>query len=363
MERQLMNAIHFIRISIGAVTISLLYLLFYPVPIRPISWKAPIFIPSQWTNTIAFQNTVRWETPDGIGPEDVDADASEKIYAGLKDGRIIRWSTAQTAPKTVANTGGRPLGLHWDHSDRLLIADAYKGLLRMSPDGQIETLATRCGNRKLNFTEDLEILNSGVIYFSEASSRFDLHQWKRDLLEGAPNGRLCRWQEGDTIATEVLSNLYFANGVAIDPEEQFVLINETGRFRVLRYWLQGAKKGELEILVDNLPGFVDGISRGDNGIFWIAIPSPRNLFLDSLSSYPWARKIIDRLPPALKPAPEKTARVIGINKEGQVIYNIWDPIGEKASVVTSVQERNGYLYLGSYTDNAVVMFPSPNILK
>ena len=42
-----------------------------------------------------------------------------------------------------------------------------------------------------------------------------------------------------------------------------------------RYWLKGPQKGKHDILIDNLPDFPDGISRGENGIFWIAFTSPR----------------------------------------------------------------------------------------
>ena len=55
-------------------------------------------------------------------------------------------------------------------------------------------------------------------------------------------------------AKTLLDELYFANGVAISKNEDFVLINETYRYRIIRYWLKGPLQGQADIFIDNLPG-------------------------------------------------------------------------------------------------------------
>ena len=87
-------------------------------------------------------------------------------------------------------------------------------------------------------------------------------------------------------------------------------------------------------------------SRGSDGIFWLAMISPRNSLIDNLSERPFLRKIIARLPTWLQPAPATHAGVLGINSQGEVVYNIQDP-GGKFSQISSVQEWNGHLYFGS----------------
>ena len=42
----------------------------------------------------------------------------------------------------------------------------------------------------------------------------------------------------------LISGINFANGVAVSPDQQFVLVNETGSYRVIRYWISGAKQGQ-----------------------------------------------------------------------------------------------------------------------
>ena len=63
-----------------------------------------------------------------VGPEDVDVDSEGRVYAGLADGRIVRVLKDGTV-EDFANTGGRPLGMEFDSGGRLIVADAWKGLL------------------------------------------------------------------------------------------------------------------------------------------------------------------------------------------------------------------------------------------
>lgn len=52
----------------------------------------------------------------------------------------------------------------------------------------------------------------------------------------------------------LLDGLWFANGVAISPNEDFVVVSETGRSQIRRYYIKGPKKGTDDIFVDGLPG-------------------------------------------------------------------------------------------------------------
>jgi hypothetical protein len=52
----------------------------------------------------------------------------------------------------------------------------------------------------------------------------------------------------DKGAEVLLEHIYFANGVALAKDESFVLVVETPRSRVLRYWLKGPKGGSPQQL-------------------------------------------------------------------------------------------------------------------
>ncbi len=70
--------------------------------------------------------------------------------------------------------------------------------------------------------------------------------------------------------------MYFANGVALSENEDFVLVCESARYRITRFWLSGPNKGSSDVFVDNLPGFPDGVSSDNRGTFWVALFTVRN---------------------------------------------------------------------------------------
>lgn len=69
----------------------------------------------------------------------------------------------------------------------------------------------------------------------------------------------------------MLDGLYFANGVAVSPDQSFVLVAEMVRYRVRRYWLDGLERGTVDTFVENLPGFPDNIRSNGKGTFWIGL--------------------------------------------------------------------------------------------
>ncbi|MFT5682353.1 MAG: sugar lactone lactonase YvrE [Myxococcota bacterium] len=350
-----------ILIAIGVLLAALLgYLTLAPTPIQPVAWEVPEdagFIGDYAPNDDLAGVEVT-ALPDGHGPEDVEVDASGRIYTGLQDGRILRWATPDATPEVFADTGGRPLGLHWDGAGNLLVADAFAGLLSIAPDGTITTLLTEVDGPMV-FTDDLEITVDGVIYVSDASVRFDQHHWKLDIIESGPSGRLIAYDTATGKGRVVLDELYFANGVAIDPAQQFVLVNETSRYRIRKVWIAGEKAGTDEIIVDNLPGFPDGISTGTGGVFWLALAGPRDVLLDLAAGSPRLRKVMTRLPDAIQPAPVRYGHVVGLDSEGTVRCSLQNPSGEAFAIITSVQERDGWLYLGSLSEPAFARIPVP----
>jgi len=339
------------------------YLLLWPVPIEPVAWQAPpapalegAYAPNNY-----LASAERLGEGIGIGPEDVDVDAQGRIYGAYLDGRILRFDAQGLNVEEFANTGGRPLGLDFASDGSLVIADAKKGLLAARPDGSLRVLSTEANGLPYKFTDDVDIGPDGAVYFSDASSKFGFGEHMEDILEHAGHGRLLRYDPLADRTTVLLDDLNFANGVAVSPNGDFVLVNETGSYRILRYWLKGPDAGTHDVFADNLPGIPDGVSSNDAGIFWVALYSPRSADLDRMSNLPWLRKLALRLPKSFQPKPAKHAFVLGFSAEGKLLHNLQDASASAYAPITSVEQEGEWLYLGSLMQPSIgrIKAPSP----
>src|SRR5688500_7460018 len=345
----------------------LLYLLVWPVPISPAAWNPAAAPPlsGDYEKNSRLANVQRLSLGDGFAPEDVAIDSKNRIYAGLDDGRIIRLQADGTRPELFANTQGRPLGMKFDTGGNLILADAIKGLLSISQDGSITVLSKQAGGKAILCANDLDIAADGRIYFTDASSKFPLTNYKADILEHQPNGRLLAYDPRTKETHVVLDQLCFANGVAVSPDQTFVLVVETGSYRIHRVWLNqstvhqsgdspnGRKYGKPEIFIDNLPGFPDGLSSNGKDKFWLALVTPRDATLDKLLPHPFFRKAVWRLPPFLRPAPKRYSFVLGLDTNGRVVDNLQNGSADCYAQIANAVELNGFLYFGSIGEAAV----------
>lgn len=344
-----------------ALGLAILYLLFWPVPIEPQAWtppKAPELVGVYEPNS-ALAEVERLAQGVGVGSEDVAIDLGGRIYAGYQDGRIVRFQPDGSAPEVVAELDGRPLGMHIDGLGNLLVCVSPGGLVHISPFGQVTVLSREFGGVPFALANDVDVGADGTVYFSDSSFAFSVDQTVTELMEFRSRGRLLAYDPATGETEMKLHRLYYANGVAVSPGQNFLLLVETGKFRVQRLWLAGPREGESEILIDNLPGFPDGISTGAEGIFWLTLVSPRKPVLEALMPWPSLRKVVMRLPEPLLPAPGSYGFVLGLNAEGEVVHNLQDPAAGFTQI-SSAQEHEGMLYLGSLVEDAIGRLPVPS---
>ncbi|HEV7653673.1 MAG TPA: SMP-30/gluconolactonase/LRE family protein [Mycobacteriales bacterium] len=284
----------------------------------------------------------------GRGPEDVLFDAEGRVLCGVSDGRILRLTPDGRTVEVLANTGGRPLGLEWLPDGALLVCDARLGLLRVTlSTGAVETLADG-----FSFCNNAAVAPDGTIYFSDSTGRLGIDHWKGELLQHSGSGRLLRRGLGSEITT-LLDGLEFANGVALAPDGTFVVVAETGAYRLMRW---SVDDGTSSVLVDNLPGFPDNVSTGSDGLFWVAIGSPRDASLDRLLPLrPALRKAVWALPDRFQPRPKHTVWVQAYAPDGRLVHDLQAPGGE-FGFVTGVREKDGRVALGSLTGGHLAQF-------
>lgn len=287
-----------------------------------------------------------------LGGEDVAIDANGRIYTGsVVDGKIYRITPYENGlVEEFADVGLMPVGLKFDAAGNLIVAHHPKGLLSVDQNGNTTVLTNSADGTPFGFTDDLDIASDGKIYFSDATTKFTgLNgnlSWEYEIMEAKPYGRLIVY-DPETKQTQVLlRDLYFANGVSLSKEEDFVTVLETYRFRVVRYWLKGDKKGSWDYLNENLPGYPDGLMQNGRGEFWIAIPTPRNAIADFFQSKPFLKNIITLLPKGWWARPEEYGLVVKMDENGLITESLHDPTG-KLSFITNAVERDGYLYLAT----------------
>lgn len=297
----------------------------------------------------------RWEIPDGIGPEAVAFDDEGNAYTGIEDGRILRFPPGGGRPETVAHTGGRPLGVEVDRDGTLVVCDPYRGLLRVDPaTRQVDVLVDRFEGRPLLLCDNATIASDGTVYFTDSTQRWQLHEQREPFIEHDPTGRILAYDPDAGEARLVLEDLYFANGVALSRDEDFLAVAETARYQVTRLWLRGDRAGERDLLVDNLPGLPDNVTANGQGVFWVALTRLRDATLDRVFlSRPTLRKIVQRIPQKLQPDPDRRGMVVAVDERGQVVDNLQSPSGQVHDV-TGAREHDGWLYVGSLEMDAVV---------
>ena len=339
----------FLGMPVAAI---LLYLLFWPVPVEPVAWNAPedrgLVDPFEPNDRLKRARSI--QLGEHEGPEDVTAGRDGLIYATSKDGYVLRIGSNGKVSR-FAETGGRPLGIEADSDGSLLVANAYVGIQRVAPDGSVATVLDEFDGEPLVYADDLAIAADGTIFFSEASTKFGAREWAGtfegsllDILEHGGHGKIIAFNPVTGESRLVLGGLQFANGIAISDDQRYLLIVETGSYRILRHWLDGPAAGSTEVILDNLPGFPDNINNGLNGRFWIGLVAPRSPALDKLSARPFLRKVVQRLPAALRPKALPSSHVIAITGNGQVLENLQDPAARFSSL-TGVYETWDSLYL------------------
>lgn len=353
------NAMNLHKLILGvaglAIAVIVLYLLFAPIPLDLGAWRAPPEPPA--TGPYAANDLLapveRLDLGGHFAPEDTALDSQGRIYGGTIDGKIVRLDPDGRDPRVFADTHGRPLGLIFDRRGNLLVADADKGLLRVAPDGSVEALATGAEGVPFRCTNDLDVADDGTVYFTDSSFKYPIEAYMEDLVEHEPHGRFMSYDPATRRVTVLARGLYFANGVAVSPDQSFVLFVETGDYRVDRYWLSGPKKGTLDVFADDLPGVPDGVLENAAGQFWVTLVTPRDPVFDWLLGHPFLRRVYLRLPGWARAAPRNYGYVIEFDRSGRAIRTLQDRSPGAFVKITNAVEHDGMLYLGNIGQGSI----------
>lgn len=94
-------------------------------------------------------------------------------------------------------------------------------------EGKVEVLTDEVEGRKLKFADGIDVAKDGMIYFTEASYKYNLSQFIFDILEGKPHGSLMSIDPVSRETKVLARDLYFPNGLQVSPDQNSVIFCET----------------------------------------------------------------------------------------------------------------------------------------
>ncbi|KAL5984196.1 Strictosidine synthase [Asimina triloba] len=203
------------------------------------SWFSSLAVPACHDGILRFSERLG----DGLlpGPEDLAYDAEAGvIYTGCRDGWIKKVSvtdeggTKQISVENWANVGGRPLGIAIGADKQLFIADANRGLLRVTKEGEVKVLTDEAEGVRFGLPNSVNVADNGLVYFTDSSYKYNIHNFGHDAREGRPYGRLLSYNPVTNHTQVLVPHLYFANGLALSHKQDFLVFCETTLYPFVR---------------------------------------------------------------------------------------------------------------------------------
>lgn len=350
------------------------YLTLWPVPVDPVQWIPPEsqgYVGAHAKNTkLADLQIIPLGKEEG--PEQIVIGKDNKLYTTVASGNILRMNRDGSRQEVFVKTGGRVLGFDFDAAGNIIAADVNNGLLSISPDKKITVLTNMVNGDPIRYPDAVALAKSGKIYFSDASRRFAPKDWGGifqsstiDILEQRSTGRILEYDPITKNTRVVAKGFSFANGVALSQDQNWLFVNETGKYRI---WNISINANDLDIanpspsaqvLFENLPGYPDNMMRGINGKIWVGLIKPRSPALEkmTITTTPFMRKLIMRLPRFLWPVPKPYGHVFAFTDDGKVVADLQDPSGQYPEI-TGVTETPDRLYMQSLHAKGIGWLPN-----
>ena len=170
----------------------------------------------------------------GVGidrPEDVVVAPDGMVWASDRAGACAEIRPDGTL-RRVGQAGGEPNGINMDVEGRIIIANFGNGLVqRLDPEtGRIDVLCDTVGGVKLT-TSNYPIIDAeGNIWCANSTYAYP---WQT-ALDGRADGMLFRIRPDGSVE-KMAEGLRFANGLALDRDDEHIYVCETTGCDVLRY--------------------------------------------------------------------------------------------------------------------------------
>jgi sugar lactone lactonase YvrE len=360
-------------------------------------------------NNILDRSELLWKNRRLIkGPEALAVDPEgQYMYFGTHDGRLVRINIHRprsSQPEYVGTIGnpndvlplpcgtyftvpvcGRPLGMKFHKNGKLYFIDAFFGAfsydrIRHRVEKLVSPVTDKLGKPML-FPNDIAVASNGKIYITVSSDKYRLNDLYLEVLESRANGFIVEYSPRNRKSRIISQDLYFPNGILVDPTDSYLLVAETSRARITKVELAATVAGDKTIVLDNLPYLPDNMAYVGKEL-WVAgshvrVAGTFSMF-DWLADKPWLRKIIAKaIPPRLQGMLsylDSSSGVMRVQVNDEPVYygndakplhddddpddlitsaSLVGTLGSQGKVkwLSHVSYHDGYIYLGSYHED------------
>lgn len=363
-----------LTILLGLAVVFVVLWAMWPSPISPTYWDEPE--PPVMTGPLQPDTALRNADVFSVGgpgtAEGLAVSPEGFVYFGTRDGRIQQLTPQPDGTAridTVAQIGDTMiLGLEWLRPQVLGVA-AISGLYAVNLErDQYTLISSGVPAHPFGYVNDLAPAPDGRIYFTDSSTRWghtaDNSGYIYEMLENRPNGALYVWDPALHQTRLVRDRLYYPNGVEIAADGESVLIAESFRYRIIRVWVDGPMRGQIDIFADNLPGIPEGLQSDGRGRLFVAMPSRRSSLLGLLHRTPVLARLLVKLPQwALQGlgGPPRPFIMVLDERTGDVLETLHDPDGEFCFISNLDIDAFGTAWFGSSDCGYVARLPLPDL--
>ena len=186
---------------------------------------------------------------------------------------------------------------------------------------------------------------------------------KLNAIHGSRTGRILRYNPSNGEIDILATGIFFANGISINKDESYLVIAETFGARLLKYHLKGDKEGVMDVLIDNLVGYPDGLDcSSKTGNCYAVIPSAKPSIINVINAFPpmldlVLRSLLMIVPKSLAPEVNPIGCVVEVDPEtGELIQTYQDPKGDDIAALHGVTFNNEKLYFGSLHNDFIGVY-------
>lgn len=213
---------------------------------------------------------------------------NDHLYLGTTNGRVIKYNPIKNEFITITQFNAKITSMRPSIDGNLYLLSVCTGVFKLDLTTRRLLLIYdhRSKEHSLNpsnatHLNDFLVLPGEPMSFliAQSSRRWTSRQTYYSHLEADRTGQLIKYTPKTDKLEIVKKNLAFPKGLEMSSDKKSVLISEFLGRRILRLYLEGAKKDQLEIVAENLPGEPNHIRKSElrkEDTFWVPVNAGRN---------------------------------------------------------------------------------------